>query len=86
MALENTRPAALAEQLTALRQVIQKTTRRFAGRALRIPQPARWRDSTQADSELDRLTKLIANTETQFRHTAGVDRDRAGGQLHARTG
>jgi adenylate cyclase len=64
---ELTRPAALAEQMTALRQVIHNT--RAALQATRYAFPSGTLEGlSQADSELERLTKLIANTEAQFRH------------------
>jgi adenylate cyclase len=64
---EPTRPAALAEQMTALRQFIQNT--RVALQATRYTFPSGTLEGlSQADSELERLTKLIASTEAQFRH------------------
>ncbi len=67
MTIEKTRPAALAEQMTALRQVVQKT--RTALQATRYEFPSGTLEGlSQVDSDLDRLTKLIANTESQFRH------------------
>lgn len=67
MTIDKTRPAALAEQMTALRQVIQKT--RAALQATRFEFPSGTLENlAQADGDLDRLTKLIANTEAQFRH------------------
>ncbi|HSQ40412.1 MAG TPA: GAF domain-containing protein, partial [Anaerolineales bacterium] len=67
MALENTRPAAIAEQLTALRQVIQNT--RAALQVARFEfRTGALNGLTQADLELERLTKLISTTETQYRH------------------
>ena len=67
MALENTRPAAIAEQLTALRQVIQNT--RAALQVARFEfRTGALNGLTQADLELERLSKLISTTETQYRH------------------
>lgn len=67
MIIDKTRPAALAEQMTALRQVIQKT--RSALQATRHEFPSGTLENlAQADGDLERLTKLIANTESQFRH------------------
>ena len=64
---EQTRPAALAEQMTALRQVVQNT--RAALQATRCEFPSGALEGlSQADSELERLTKLIASNEAQFRH------------------
>ncbi|MFZ5856353.1 MAG: adenylate/guanylate cyclase domain-containing protein [Chloroflexota bacterium] len=71
MAFEKTRPAALAEQMTALRSVVQKT--RAALQASRRELPSGVLEGlSQADSDLDRLTKLIASTEAQFRHTLAL--------------
>lgn len=67
MTPDKTRPAALAEQLTALRQVVQKT--RSTLQATRYELPSGTLEGlSQADSDLERLGKLIANTETQYRH------------------
>ncbi len=71
MAFEKTRPAALAEQMTALRSVVKKT--RAALQASRFEFPSGTLDGlSQVDSDLDRLTKLIASTEAQFRHTLAL--------------
>ncbi len=67
MTLEKTRPAALAEQLTALRQVVQKT--RAALQATRYEFPSGTLEGlSQAESDLERLGRLISTTETQYRH------------------
>jgi PAS domain S-box-containing protein len=67
MTIDKTRPAALAEQMTALRQVIQKT--RSALQTTRYELPSGTLEGlTRADGDLERLGKLIANTESQFRH------------------
>jgi PAS domain S-box-containing protein len=71
MTLEKTRPAALAEQMTALRKVVQKT--RAALQASRRELPSGVLEGlSQVDSDLDRLTTLIASTEAQFRHTLAL--------------
>jgi adenylate cyclase len=68
---EPTRPAALAEQMTALRQIIQNT--RTALQATRYAFTSGTLDGlSHADSELERLAKLIANTETQYRHSLAL--------------
>jgi PAS domain S-box-containing protein len=67
MTLDKTRPAALAEQMTALRSVVQKTRATLQGTRYEFPSGT-LEGLAQADNELDRLTKLIANTEAQFRH------------------
>ena len=64
---EQTRPIALAEQMTALRQVIQKTSAALQAAHYEVP-PEALEGLSQADSEIERLAKLIANTEAQFRH------------------
>jgi PAS domain S-box-containing protein len=71
MTLEKTRPAALAEQMTALRRVVQKT--RAALQASRRELPSGVLEGlSQAEYDLDRLTTLIASTEAQFRHTLAL--------------
>ena len=64
---EQTRPIALTEQMTALRQVIQKTSAALQSARYEVP-PEALEGLSQADSEIERLAKLIANTEAQFRH------------------
>ena len=64
---EQTRPIALAEQMTALRQVIQKTGAALQSARYEVP-PEALEGLSQADSEIERLAKLIASAEAQFRH------------------
>ena len=64
---EQTRPIALAEQMTALRQVIQKTSAALQSARYEVP-PEALEGLSQADSEIERLAKLIASAEAQFRH------------------
>ncbi len=64
---EQTRPIALTEQMTALRQVIQKTGAALQSARYEVP-PEALEGLSQADSEIERLAKLIASTEAQFRH------------------
>ena len=64
---EQTRPIALAEQMTALRQVIQKTSAALQSARYEVP-PEALEGLSQAEGEIERLAKLIANTEAQFRH------------------
>lgn len=71
MAFEKTRPAALAEQMTALRSVVQKTRTALQTSRRELPSGA-LEGLSQVDSDLDRLTKLIASTEAQFRHTLAL--------------
>ncbi|MBI5933724.1 MAG: GAF domain-containing protein [Chloroflexi bacterium] len=67
MEFDKTRPAALAEQMTALRVSIQKT--RLALQATRYEFPTGAIEGlSQTESALDRITKAIGETETQFRH------------------
>jgi adenylate cyclase len=71
MTFDKTRPAALAEQMSSLRQVIQKTTAALKEARLKYPNGT-LEGLAQVDSELDRLTKLIANTEARFRNTLAL--------------
>ena len=64
---EQTRPIALTEQMTALRQVIQKTSAALQSARYEVP-PEALEGLSQADSEIERLAKLIASAEAQFRH------------------
>ncbi|MCC7511521.1 MAG: GAF domain-containing protein, partial [Anaerolineae bacterium] len=66
MTLDKTRPAALAEQMAALRQVIQSARTALQGKRA-VPDGALG-GLAQAENELDRLGKLVASTESQFRH------------------
>ncbi len=68
---EQTRPIALTEQMTALRQVIQKTRADLQAARYEVP-PGALEGLSQADSELERLAKLVASTEAQFRHTLAL--------------
>jgi PAS domain S-box-containing protein len=71
MTLDKTRPAALAEQITALRQVVQKTTSTLQAARLKLP-AGTLEGLTHMDTDLERITRLTANTETQFRHTLAL--------------
>ena len=64
---EQTRPIALAEQMTALRQVIQKTSAALQSARYEVP-PEALEGLSQAEGEIERLAKLIASAEAQFRH------------------
>ena len=64
---EQTRPIALAEQMTALRQVIQKTGAALQSARYEVP-PEALEGLSQAEGEIERLAKLIASAEAQFRH------------------
>jgi adenylate cyclase len=67
MEFDKTRPAALAEQMTALRVSIQKT--RLALQATRYEFPSGSLEGlSQTENTLERLTKIIGETETQYRH------------------
>lgn len=66
MSFDKTRPAALAEQMASLRLMIQKTRAALQGKR-DVPGSA-LDGLAQAEGELERLGKLIANTESQFRH------------------
>ena len=67
MEFDKTRPAALAEQMTALRVSVQKT--RMALQATRYEFPSGSIEGlAQIESALERITKAIGETETQFRH------------------
>jgi PAS domain S-box-containing protein len=67
MEFDKTRPAALAEQMTALRVSIQKT--RLALQATRYEFPTGAIEGlSQTESTLERITKAIGETETQYRH------------------
>lgn len=71
MTIEKTRPAALAEQMNALRSVVQKTRAALQASPRQYPSGV-LEGLAHADSELERLTKLIASTETQFRHSLAL--------------
>ena len=64
---EQTRPIALAEQMTALRQVIQKTSAALQSARYEVP-PEALEGLSQAEGEIERLAKLLASAEAQFRH------------------
>jgi len=64
---EQTRPIALTEQMTALRQVIQKTGAALQSARYEVP-PEALEGLSQAEGEIERLAKLIASAEAQFRH------------------
>ena len=64
---EQTRPIALTEQMTALRQVIQKTSAALQSARYEVP-PEALEGLSQAEGEIERLAKLIASAEAQFRH------------------
>jgi PAS domain S-box-containing protein len=67
MEFDKTRPAALAEQMTALRVSIQKT--RLALQATRYEFPSGSLEGlSQTENTLERLTRIIGETETQYRH------------------
>ena len=71
MTIDKTRPAALAEQMISLRQVVKKTTTALQATRFKFP-GGTLEGLSQVDSDLDRLTKLIANTEAQFRNTLAL--------------
>jgi adenylate cyclase len=67
MTLGQIKPAALAEQMTGLRLVIQNT--RAALQATRYEfAPGTLEGLSQTEANLERLTKLIADTELQYSH------------------
>jgi len=67
MEFAKTRPAALAEQMTALRVSIQKT--RLSLQATRYEFPSgTFEGLSQTESTLERLTRIIGETETQYSH------------------
>ena len=67
MTLDKTKPAALAEQISALRQVIIKT--RSSLQATRFELPTGILEGlSQTESTLDRLGKLITEMEAQYGH------------------
>jgi adenylate cyclase len=65
MTLEQTKPAALAEQLTALRQVITKTGAALQATRFKFPSGT-LEGLTNVETSLDRLIKLTATTEAQY--------------------
>jgi adenylate cyclase len=65
--IDKTRPAALAEQMISLRQVVKKTTAALQATGFKFPDGT-LEGLSQVDSDLNRLTKLIATTEAQFRN------------------
>ena len=71
MTLEKTKPAALVDQLNVVRQTILRT--RSALQTSRLVLPTGTLESlTQTDSNLERLTKLIADMEAQYDHLAAL--------------
>jgi PAS domain S-box-containing protein len=67
MTLDKTKPAALADQLSGVRQVINKT--RTALQSTRLELPSGTLDGlAQTESGLERLGKLIADMESQYGH------------------
>ncbi len=67
MPLEATRPAALAEQLNALRVLVQNTRATLQSTRYEFPSGT-LENLVRVESDLERIARLIAAAEAQYRH------------------
>ncbi len=67
MILEKTKPAALAEQITALRHAVVKTRTGLQGTRFEFPSGT-LEGLTQTETSLERLGKLVSDLEGQYGH------------------
>jgi len=67
MTFAQTKPSSFAEQLTALRQAIQKTQRALQSSRVELPSGT-LETLAQNESGLERIGKLVGEMETQFGH------------------